>query len=96
MSVDPAKDFADADKVTLLSACNYNELAGETRSQGHGYFTNAFLDIVNASGFTIDHPTLIEQLRAKVSGYEASQTPQLRGRPVCLQENFQEGWNYSI
>jgi uncharacterized caspase-like protein len=96
MSVDPTKDFADAAKATLLSACNYNETAGETPTLGHGYFTNAFLDIVNQSGFARDHPSLLQQLRQRVAGYGAAQTPQLRGRPVRLQENFLEGWNYSI
>lgn len=96
MTIDASKDFSDQAKVTLLSACNYNETAGESGKVGHGFFTQAILNTVNASGFQITHPDLVQALRTKVAGYTTNQTPQLRGRPVRLQENFLEGWNYSI
>lgn len=68
---------------------------------GHGFFTKAVLDTVNQSNFQISHPNLLAALRQKVSGFVSTygtgpQTPQLRGRPVRLSENFLMGWNYSI
>jgi hypothetical protein len=97
MTVDASKDNPDSAKATLLSACDYGELSGENGSIKHGYFTQAILDVVNQCDFQITHPDLLEQLRHKVANYAGSgQTPQLRGRPVRLEENFLAGWNYSI
>jgi len=97
MTVDSSKDNPDSAKATLLSACDYGELSGENGSIGHGYFTQAILDVVNQCNFQITHPDLLEQLRQKVTNYAGGgQTPQLRGRPVRLEENFLAGWNYSI
>ncbi len=97
MSVDPSKDNPDTAKATLLSACDYGENSSESASVGHGFFTQAFLDTVNASNFQISHPNLLAALRTAVNAYaNGSQTPQLRGRPVRLEENFLAGWNYSV
>ena len=97
MLADTSKDNPDNAKATLLSACDYGELSSESASIGHGYFTQAILDVVNACNFQITHPDLLTQVRQKVSGYAASgQTPQLRGRPIRLEENFLAGWNYSV
>lgn len=97
MTVDSSKDNLNEAKATLLSACDYGELSGENASIGHGYFTQAMLDVVNACNFQVTHPDLLDQLRQKVSGYAGTgQIPQLRGRPVRLEENFLAGWNYSV
>jgi hypothetical protein len=97
MAVDAAKNSLDDAKATLLSACDYGQLSSESAALKHGYFTQAILDVVNACDFQITHPDLLAQLVPKVSGYAGSgQTPQLRGRPVRLQEDFLAGWNYSV
>lgn len=97
MLVNASKDSPDAAKATLLSACDYGELSSESSTLKHGYFTQAMLDVVNACNFQITHPNLLAQLVQKVAGYAGSgQTPQLRGRPVRLQEDFLAGWNYSV
>ncbi len=96
MTVDYTKDFSDQAKVTLLSACNYNETAGERLSLGHGFFTQAILNTVNQSGFQISYTDFLNALRWQIASYSGSQTPQLRGRPVRLQENFLEGWTFSV
>ncbi len=97
MCVDPSKDNPNDAKATLLSACDYNENAGESGDLGHGFFTSALLDTVNQSGFEMSHPDLLAALRVKVAKLaEGAQTPQLRGRPVRLQENFLGNWIYSV
>jgi len=97
MSVDTSKDNPDNAKATLLSACDYAELSRESASVGHGYFTQAILDTVNACNFQISHTDFLAQVRQKVAGYVGGgQTPQLRGRPVRMAESFLVGWNYSI
>lgn len=97
MFTDSSKDNPDSAKATLLSACDYGQLSGESSSIGHGYFTQAMLDVVNACDFQITHPELLAKLRQKVAAYAGSgQTPELRGRPVRLEEDFLAGWNYCI
>jgi hypothetical protein len=97
MTKDSSKDNPDGAKATLLSACDYDEVAGAASGQGHSTFTQAILDTVNQSNFQISHPALLAALRQKISTYAGSnQTPQLRGRPVRLEENFLNGWNYCI
>jgi hypothetical protein len=97
MLVDTSKDNPDNAKATLLSACDYGELSGEQAAIGHGFFTQAILDVVNACSFSISHPDLLTQVRQRVGQLAGSgQTPQLRGRPVRLEENFLGGWTYSI
>jgi len=96
MSKDPSKDNPNDAKATLLSACDYDEVAGAASGKGHSTFTQAILDIVNQSNFQISHPDLVAALRKQVTSYSTSQTPQLRGRPVRLQENFLSGWNYCV
>jgi hypothetical protein len=97
MAVNTSKDSPENAKATLLSACDYGELSSESSTVKHGYFTQAILDTVNACNFQITHPDLLSQLQQKVTAYAAgTQTPQLRGRPVRLQEDFLAGWNYSV
>jgi Caspase domain len=101
MSVDASKDNPDSAKATLLSACDYGEESEERSDLGHGFFTKAIIDAVNACNFQINHTDLVAALRQTVSGYVSTystppQTPQLRGRPVRLAENFLAGWNYSV
>jgi hypothetical protein len=97
MTVDTSKDTIDEAKATLFSACDYSELSGESSSIGHGYFTKAIMDTVSVCNFEITHPEFLQAVAEK-TGKSAggSQTPQLRGRPVRLEENFLAGWNYSI
>jgi hypothetical protein len=103
MSVDVSKDSPNNAKATLLSACDYGEESEEDPGTdlGHGFFTKAIIDAVNACNFQISHTDLLTTLRKTVSGYVSTystppQTPQLRGRPVRLEENFLAGWNYSV
>ena len=101
MSVDTSKDNPNDARATLLSACDYGEESEERSELGHGFFTKAMLDAVNQSNFQISHTNLLAALQKGVAGYVStystpSQTPQLRGRPVRLEENFLAGWNYSI
>ena len=92
MTVDKSKDTVDQAKATLFSACDYSEESAESSSIGHGYFTKAIIDTVNACNFEMSHPDFLAAVATKI----ADQTPQLRGRPVRMQENFLTGWNYSI
>ncbi len=98
VTVDPAKDFTNVARATLLSACNYNETALENASVGHGFFTQAILQTVNQSNFTMSHTDFLAALRPKVAALAGShpQTPQLRGRPIRLEEPFLAEWNYSV
>ncbi len=74
-----------------------SETLKESSSVQHGYFTQSILEVVNACRFHISHPDLRSQLVAKVASYAGGgQTPQLRERPVRLNEDFLAGWNYSI
>ncbi len=41
MQVNSSKDNPESAKATLLSACDYGELSGESSSISHGYFTQA-------------------------------------------------------
>ncbi|MBA3810275.1 MAG: caspase family protein [Caulobacteraceae bacterium] len=94
MDIDEGLNFSDSAKATLLSACRYDQNSGGTGS--HGCFTQALLDTVNASNFQANHNDLLDRVRQAITGYSTTQTPQLRGRPVRLEENFLDGWNYSI
>jgi hypothetical protein len=101
MSVDASKDNPDNAKATLFSACDYGETAKENPTLNHGFFTKAVIEAVNQCNFQITHPDLLAAIRTTVAGYTStygtsSQTPQLRGRPVRLSENFLQGWTYSI
>ena len=94
ISINEDLNFSDGAKATLLAACRYDQNAGSTGS--HGYFTQALIDTINQCGFTIAHPDLLERVRQAIGNYTKAQVPQLRGRPVRLQENFLAGWTYSI
>ncbi len=94
ISVNEDLNFSDGAKATLLAACRYDQNAGSTGS--HGYFTQALIDTINQCGFALPHSDLLSRVIQAIGHYTGRQTPQLRGRPVRLQENFLEGWNYSI
>jgi len=94
MDINEDLNFSDAAKATLLSACRYDQNSSGTGT--HGCFTQALLDTVNASNFQVSHPDLLERVRQAITPYSTAQTPQLRGRPVRLEETFLEGWTYSI
>jgi len=94
MSVDENLNFSDSAKATLLAACRYDQNSSGTGS--HGCFTQALIDTINQCGMQISHPDLLTQVRQSITKYTSKQIPQLRGRPVRLQESFLEGWNYSI
>lgn len=97
MVADPSKDTPENAKATLLSACDYQELSRESPSVGHGFFTQAIIDVVDACNFSISHTDFLNELQQKIFSYVPSgQTPQLRGRPVRLEEDFLQGWNYTI
>jgi hypothetical protein len=94
MTVNEDLNFSDGATATLLAACRYDQNSGGTGS--HGCFTQALLDTINQSGMQIGHPDLLERVRQAITSYSSSQTPQLRGRPIRLEESFLEGWNYSV
>jgi hypothetical protein len=94
MSVDDGLNFSDSAKATLLAACRYDQNSSGTGT--HGCFTQALLDTINESGMQISHPDLLTRVRQAITKYTSSQLPELRGRPVRLEESFLEGWNYSV
>lgn len=88
---DPNKLFTTLAKSTLLAACRWDQTAGENAS--HGYFTQAILDTVNASNFTIDHNALHKKLLDRTNTLSSnSQTVQLRGQANRMGEDFLLGW----
>lgn len=94
MTIDDALNFADSAKATLLAACRYDQLSYD--GSQHGVFTQALLDTINQSNYQARHQELLDKVQDAVKQVNSSQVPQLRGRPVRLEENFLEGWNYSI
>jgi hypothetical protein len=93
---DPNQVFIQQAKSTMIGACRWDQTAGEDPKFGHGYLTEAFLEIVNASNFQIDHRSLVTQLEAKVGGFSSStQIPQLRGQQNRMEESFLQGWSDS-
>ena len=94
MTINDSLNFSDGAKATLLAACRYDQNSAGTGS--HGKFTQALLDVINQCGLKITHPDLLDRVRTAITTYTQTQIPQLRGRPVRLQENFLQGWNYSI
>ncbi len=94
MTIDENLNFSDGAKATLLAACRYDQLSAGNGS--HGKFTQALMDVINASSFQATHPELLDKVRQAIALTTSTQTPQLRGRPVRLDENFLDGWNYSI
>ncbi len=88
---DPNKQFTTLAKSTLLAACRWDQTAGE--KAGHGYFTQAILDTVNASNFTIDHHAMHQKLLERTNKLSGnSQTVQLRGQANRMEEDFLLGW----
>lgn len=94
MAVNEDLNFSDGAKATLVAACRYDQNAGSTGT--HGYFTQALLDIIKQGGLQITHPDLLQQVRTGITSYTQKQLPQLRGRPIRLEETFLNGWDYSI
>ena len=97
LDVDPNKTLVASSKSTLFAACKYYELARESYALQHGYFTQAFLDIVQSCPFRISHNDLMDKLVTRVGELSGnSQTPQLRGKLGRANNIFLEGWNESI
>lgn len=103
MAEDADKVFVPLAKTTLLAGCRFDELSWET--DGHGLLTKAFLDVVNASNFQVNHTSMLDKLRANVADSFAtrirpglgkddpkSQTPQLRGQQNRMGEEFLGAW----
>jgi hypothetical protein len=88
-------------KSTLIAASSAAEVAMETEILGHGLLTKSFLDLVNASNFSVDHHHLIDSLTTSVAALMTRhfpgqrQTPQLRGQANRMEQNFLEGWRDS-
>jgi hypothetical protein len=86
---------------TLIAASSPAQTAQEHESVGHGLLTKAWLDLVNASNFMINHTDLIQELGKRVTALMAthfpgaSQTPQLRGQMNRMEEDFLAGWRDS-
>ena len=94
MTINEDLNFSDGAKATLLAACRYDQLSAGNGS--HGKFTQALLEVINASNFQATHADLLDKVRQAIARTTGTQTPQLRGRPVRLEENFLTGWNYSV
>lgn len=88
-------------KSTMIAASTAAQTSQEHESISHGLLTQAFLDLVNASNFGIDHHKLIDELNTRVSALMGkffpgeSQTPQLRGQQNRMTEDFLMGWKDS-
>lgn len=95
---DPNRILVQQAKSTLIAGCKADEFSMEQSTLRHGLLTQSFIDIVNASNFTIDHRTLIDRLIACVRAYMQrffpgdTQTPQLRGQMNRMEEDFLLGW----
>lgn len=88
---DVGQQFTSQAKSTLFAACGWDELAGE--GNGHGYFTQSFLDTVNMSNFEMDHLSLHQALQARTAQLSGnSQTVQVRGQANRMEEDFMMGW----
>jgi len=106
LDVDPNKTLVQFSKSTLISGCRFDELSwevgGASGTAGHGLLTQSFIDLVNASNFSINYHDLMTQLSAKVSERITSQilpghpgvtqTPQLMGQMNRMEEEFLAGW----
>jgi hypothetical protein len=107
LDIDPNKTLVQFSKSTLISASNFYELswevAGTGSTAGHGLMTQSFLDIVNASNFSITYEQLIPKVQSKVADKLAAlnlaagitQTPQLMGQLNRMEEEFLAGWTDS-
>jgi hypothetical protein len=88
-------------KSTMIAASTAAQTAMEHETISHGLLTKAFLDLVNASNFGIDHHKLIDELNTRVSAMMTklftgkSQTPQLRGQQNRMTEDFLQSWKDS-
>jgi hypothetical protein len=89
----PGKDQLAGARAVLIAASQYWETAGESAGLGHGFLTQAFLDVVNSSDFMITHQDLIDQLTPRVKVLSGdTQTPRLRGLPGRLTQQFLQPW----
>lgn len=94
---DPDTVLPNSARALVVSACKFHETAGESEQYGHGFLTQAFLDIVAEDNFTISYQELASLLEHRVHQYSTNrQTPQLRGLPGRLDHPFLEGWNASL
>jgi hypothetical protein len=106
LDIDPNKTLGQTSKSTLISGCRYDELSWEVGgaggAAGHGLLTQSFIDLVNASNFSISYHDLIAQLVTRVSkkitdqilpgNPGVTQTPQLMGQMNRMEEEFLAGW----
>jgi hypothetical protein len=109
LDVDPNKTLVQFSKSTLISGCRFDELSwevsGSNGAAGHGLLTQSFIDLVNASNFSITYHDLMTQLGTRVGQKITSQivpthpgvtqTPQLMGQMNRMEEQFLAGWNDS-
>lgn len=93
---DANREFLPAAKAILLAASRWDEYAGESSATQHGFLTQAMLDTVNASNFSMSHQAFHSALTPKVhdaAGHE--QHPVLRGQGNRMQEWFLHPWSTS-
>ena len=73
------QEFAPLAKATVISAARWDESALESSSVGHGFFTKAMIDTVNACPFIITNRDLHSALHTRVHELsEERQSPVLR------------------
>lgn len=100
LDVDSNKVLVNSARATLLSACQFYEVAYASAppNQKNSYFTQAILDIVTQCPFIISHRDFIDQIdkRIKALAPPGPQTPQLRGSLRRADNIFLESWNEEL
>ena len=105
IDLDPGPNYTTVEKAktTVIAGCRFDELSYEAPSGSaikNSLLTRAFLDLVNASNFQIDHRSLCDDLNTRVAAYIAQlvpgstivQQPQVLGQHNRLEENFLAGF----
>jgi len=95
---DPDKTLISRSLSTLISACNFDEVAREKAALQHGLLTKSLIDLVDRCPYQITYHDLLGELRTRVAAYMTqyypgqSQVPQLYGQANRMTENFLAGW----
>ncbi|MFT3886769.1 MAG: caspase family protein [Arachnia sp.] len=76
------RELAPSAKATLFSAARWDESARELGALGHGVFTKALLEVVDACPFLVSNQELHSRLHEKVREVSAPIPEELRQSPV--------------
>jgi Caspase domain len=101
---DPNKTLVQFSKSTLLAGCRYTE-SSWIGSDSHSLLTQAMIDLVNSSNFSISYHDLLAQMQRRVAekitaqilpgNPGVTQTPQLLGQMNRMTEEFLAPWSDS-